>query len=144
MVRWLVLVSLIFALFRAYSGLRSKNAFSKTDNAARHWAATFAHIQLVLGVWLYFISPVINYFLDNYSDAVHQREIRFFGMEHSLMMMIAIIIITIGSARAKRKASDNAKFKTMAIWFTIGLIIILTSIPWPFSPLAGRPYFRPF
>jgi len=65
-------------------------------------------------------------------------------MEHSVMMILAITIITLGSAKTKRKQSDKEKFKTMAIWFTIALLIILTSIPWKFSPLASRPYFRTF
>jgi len=65
-------------------------------------------------------------------------------MEHSVMMITAIVIITIGSAKAKRKLTDKEKFKTMAIWFTVGLVIILISIPWTFSSFASRPYFRPF
>lgn len=142
LVRWLVLASLIFALFRAWRGWLAKKSFSKFDNSVRHWTATIAHIQLLLGLGLYFISPVIQYFLHNYKSAVHQREIRFFGMEHSVMMFTAIILITIGSAKAKRKQTDREKFKTMATWFTIGLLVILTSIPWGFSPFASRPYFR--
>lgn len=144
LVRWLVLTSLLFAIFRAYNGWLANRSFSRVDNSVRHWTATITHVQLILGLWLYFISPVIDYFLHNYKDAVHQREIRFFGMEHSLMMITAIIIITIGSAKAKRKQTDNEKFKTMAIWFTLGLLILLTSIPWSFSPFASRPNFRPF
>ena len=144
LVRWLVLIGLIFAIIRAVRGWFLKKEFSRLDNSVRHWAATVAHIQLVLGVWLYFISPIARYFLHNYKDAVHQREMRFFGMEHSLMMMTAIVIITIGSAKAKRRKTDIEKFKTMAVWFSIGLLIILTSIPWPFSPFTNRPYFRLF
>lgn len=142
--RWFVLASLVTAIFIAYKGWLSKKQFSKFDNAIRHYTATIAHIQLVIGLWLYFLSPIINYFLHNYKDAVHQRQIRFFGLEHSIMMIAAIIIITIGSVKAKRKYTGTEKFKTMAIWFSVALLIILTSIPWPFSPLAGRPYFRSF
>jgi hypothetical protein len=144
LIRWLVLTTLLFAIFRAYHGWLSKKIFSRSDDAIRHWTATIAHIQLVFGLWLYFISPIVDYFLHNYKDAVHQRQIRFFGMEHSLMMMTAIVVITIGSAKAKRKQMDNEKFRTMAIWLTIGLLIILANVPWPFSPLVNRPYFRPF
>lgn len=143
-IRWLVLISLLLAIFFAYKGWLSQKQFSKFDNSVRHWTATIAHIQLTIGVWLYFISPITNYFLHNYSDAVHKREIRFFGMEHSLMMLIAIVVITIGSAKAKRKQTDTKKFKTMAIWFSIALLIILTMIPWTFSPLVSRPFYRPF
>jgi hypothetical protein len=144
LVRWFVLISLLFAIVLAYNGWFSKKSFSSFDNGVRHWTTTIAHIQLVFGLWLYFISPVVDYFLHNYKEAVHQRGIRFFGMEHSLMMITGIIIITIGSAKAKRRLTDNEKFKTMAIWFSIGLLIILSSVPWAFSPLTSRPYFRSF
>jgi hypothetical protein len=60
------------------------------------------------------------------------------------MMLIAVAVISIGSSSAKRKNTDQAKFKTIAIWFTIGLLIVLGSIPWPFSPLVSRPYWRMF
>ncbi len=142
--RWFVLISLLLSIFCAYRGWFLKRDFSKFDNLLRHWTATISHIQLILGLWLYFISPITNFFIHNYNEAVHQREIRFFGMEHSFMMFIAIIVISIGSAKAKRKEMDVEKFKTEALWFTVGLIIILTSIPWSFSPLASRPNFRPF
>lgn len=141
-IRWLVLASLLYAIYRGYRGWFAGQTFSKFDNTLRHTTATIAHIQLIIGVCLYFISPVIDYFLQNFSEAVHQREIRFFGMEHSSMMFIAIVVITIGSMKAKRKATDQQKFKAMALWFTIGLLIILSSIPWAFSPLVSRPWFR--
>ncbi len=144
LVRWFVLASLLFAIFRAYKGWFSNAAFSTFDNALRHWTATIVHIQLMLGLTLYYISPIIDYFLHHFKEAVHQRDIRFFGMEHSLMMLTAIIVISIGSAKAKRKQTDREKFKTMAVWFTIGLLIILSSIPWSFWPFASRPNFRPF
>jgi hypothetical protein len=144
LVRWFVLTSLIFAIVRACNGWFLKKKFSRFDNAVRHWTATIAHIQLVLGLLVYFVSPIINYFLHHYKDAVHERQVRFFGMEHSIMMITAIVIITIGSAKAKRQPTDHGKYKTMSIWFTIALLIILTSIPWVFSPLASRPYFRAF
>jgi len=142
--RWFVLASLLFALYRAYRGWLTNQSFSKFDNTVRHTTATIAHIQLILGLWLYFISPIVDYFFHHFEEAVHQREVRFFGMEHSLMMFVGIVMITIGSIKAKRKSVDKQKFITMALWFTIALLIILSSIPWTFSPLVSRPYFRGF
>jgi len=144
LVRWLVLISLIIAIFLAFRGWFSKREFSRLDNSVRHWTATIAHIQLLIGLWLYVVSPITDYFLHHFKEAVHLREIRFFGMEHSLMMLIAIVIITIGSAKARRKATNTEKFRTMAIWFSVGLLIILSSIPWAFSPFTSRPHIRAF
>jgi hypothetical protein len=142
--RWLVLISLVYALYRAYSGWFKSKVFTPFDDQVRHNTATIAHIQLIFGVWLYLINPITTFFLHHFADAVHIREIRFFGIEHSSTMLIAILLITIGSALAKRKTTDREKFKTIAIWFSIALILILAAIPWEFSSLVSRPYFRGF
>ena len=142
--RWFVLIGLLVSIYSAFNGWLRNKPFTKLDNTIRHTVATIAHVQLIFGIWLYFISPIIKYFLDNYKDAVHERSIRFFGMEHSSMMLLAIVILTIGSAKAKRAVTDKQKFKTIAISYSIAFIIILVNIPWPFSPFAGRPFFRMF
>ena len=145
LVRWFVLISLIYSIYIAYTGWLQNKTFTKRDNSIRHWTATIAHVQLIFGIWLYFVSPLVDYFLHNFHEAVHQREIRFFGMEHNILMLTAIVLITIGSASAKRKQMDQQKFKTMAIWFSLALLIILISIPWSFSFVSpNRPYFRGF
>ena len=144
LVRWLVLASLLYAIIRAYQGWRSKRSFTAVDDSVRHWTATIVHIQFLLGLGLYLVSPIVDYFLHHFHDAVHQRELRFFGMEHSVMMFLAVAVISTGSAKAKRKTTDVEKFRTVSIWFAVGLLIILTSVPWPFSPFTSRPYFRPF
>lgn len=142
MVRWFVLVSLLYAIWTAFSGYRSGRAFSKIDNAIRHWTATIAHIQLMIGFVLYFISPLVAWFLDHPKEAMQSRDLTFFGIIHIALMTIAVVLITIGSALAKRRETDREKFRTMLVWFTIGVLLILIAIPWPFSPLAARPYLR--
>ena len=142
--RWLVLISLLYAIYRAWRGWLGKKDFTPHDNAVRHWTATMAHVQLIIGLCLYFASPITTYFLHHYSEAVHDRELRFFGMEHITMMLTGIIIITMGSVLAKRKPTDVQKFKTMAVWYTLALLIILSSIPWSFSPVVSRPLWRWF
>lgn len=133
LVRWLVVITLLVSIYRAFKGYRSKAIFSKTENAVRHWTATVAHIQLVIGIIIYTQSPVIK---------AHTTDGIFFRIIHPLLMLIAIIIITIGSAITKRKPTDTEKFNTMLLWFTIAFITIIIAIPWPFSPFANRPYFR--
>ncbi|HEX2532607.1 MAG TPA: hypothetical protein VHK69_02660 [Chitinophagaceae bacterium] len=138
--RWLVLLSLLYALFRAGSGYRRQRSFSRQDNAVRHWTATIAHIQLMIGILLYTQSPVVSAFWKNgsggYVDGI------FFAWIHLALMLGAIVLVTVGSALAKRKASDREKFRVLLVWFAIALLLILIAIPWPFSPLAARPYLR--
>lgn len=142
--RWLVLLSLLVAICRSLKGLYSKTPFTKTDDRVRHWTATIAHIQLVIGFTLYLQSPVIKFFFSNPKGAAGHTETLFFSVIHFLLMLTAITVVTIGSALAKRKTSDREKFQTMLLWFCLGLIIIFIAIPWPFSPLANRSYLKPF
>jgi uncharacterized membrane protein len=144
LLRWLVLFSLLYAIFRAYRGFVKGLAFTKTDNSVRHWTATIAHIQLIAGMILYLQSPMTSYFWRNFSEAIRQVNTTFFGLVHISLMLIAIVVITVGSALAKRRQNDREKFKTMLSWFGIGLLIILIAVPWPFSPWASRPYLRTF
>jgi uncharacterized Tic20 family protein len=143
-IRWLVLITLLIAIYRGFGGWRKNLSFTETDNSTRHVAATFSHVQLMIGYVLYFNSPFIAYFRSNFSDAVKQFDLMFFGIIHITLMTISIILITIGSSLAKRQETDLAKFRTMTIFYVIALILILVAIPWPFSPLSARPYLRAF
>lgn len=140
--RWLVLVTLVVSVVAAFNGLIKGRPFSGKDNALRHWTATTAHIQLMIGMILYTQSPVVKYFWKNSGAA--SFDIKFYSAIHSALMLSSIVVLTIGSALAKRRSTDKEKFRTMLIWFSIALIIILLAIPWPFSPLSARPYLRTF
>jgi hypothetical protein len=142
--RWLVLGTLIFSIYRAYVGFTKNKTFSKSDNSLRHWTATTAHVKFIIGITLYTKSPLIKYFLGNFKETIHVWETSFFGIIHSLLMLTSVVLITIGSAFAKRKKTDKEQCKTMLLWFSVALLIIFIAIPWPFSPLANRPYYRTF
>lgn len=144
LIRWLALASLLFSIYRAYKGWIKNSPFSKLDTLARYWTVTILHIQLLVGISLYFTSPIVNYFFHNYTESVLNINLRFFGMEHSIMMLTAIVIVSVGSIKTKQKIKDREKYKTMAMWFSIGLILILLSVPWSFSQFVSRPLFRPF
>lgn len=142
--RWFVLISLLYAIYLSYKGWFSNSAYSLQDIKVTRITTVIAHIQLLVGLILFAVSPVIHNLFQDFGEAVQQSSIRFYGMEHSLMMIIAIVLITIGSAKSKRITDDTKKFKTVAVWFTIALVIILLMIPWPFSPIDARPWFRIF
>jgi len=142
--RWLVLLSLCYAIFRAYKGFNTQSAFTNIDEKIRHWTATIAHIQLTIGMLVYIKSPIIKHYFSDFKNLITNWNLTFFALIHFILMVSAIIIITIGSAKAKREKTDLEKFRTMLTYFSIGLIIIFIAIPWPFSPLANRPLLRIF
>lgn len=142
--RWLVLISLLIAIGISAFGYLKKSVFTKGINRLRHWTATLSHIQLVIGMLLYTQSPFVSHFYDTYKSGNLNTEALFFGVIHIILMFLAIVFISIGSAKAKRQTEDAQKYRTMLIWFSLGLLLIFIAIPWPFSPLASRPIVRPF
>ncbi len=142
LLRWLVLFSLVCSIGRACIGYFRQSLFTPTDNAIRHWTATIAHVQLLVGMLLYSQSPVVQYFWHNLHTASSITNLLFFGIIHIATMLVAIIVLTIGSAKAKRALHDFDKFKTIWVWYSLSLLLILLAIPWPFSPLAQRPLIR--
>lgn len=142
LIRWFVLASILYSIYIAYKGYSKQLPFTKKDNLIRYWTATIAHIQLIFGILIYVQSPLVKYFWKNFKEASQDLDFTFFGIIHILLMLTAIVFITIGSALAKRKETDREKFRTMLVWFSIALFFIFIAIPWPFSPLANRPYIR--
>ena len=140
--RWLVLLSLLFTIYICWKGYRSKKVFSSFDNTARHVTATISHVQLLIGLYLYMISPIVKFNGGEAASSGLVSEHLFFRLIHIALMVISVILITVGSAKAKRAANDQLKYKIVLVWFSIALLVILIAIPWPFSPLAVRPYFR--
>ena len=140
-VRWLLLLMMLISLYVAYNGVRHKLAFTPLANKIRHWTATIAHVQLMLGMVLYFYSPVVQHPMPP-SDTALMSQHAFFKYLHLVLMMSAIVVLTIGSEKAKRTSLAFDQYKTILIWYTAALILILVAIPWPFSPFVSRPLFR--
>jgi membrane protein DedA with SNARE-associated domain len=128
--RWVVLALMIYAIFNA---LRKKDFYAKSDRLLNMFAMVSLHIQLVIGLILYFTSAKVS-FVEGW---MKNQLLRFYGMEHISLMIIAIILVTIGHAKAKRASEAAKKHKTILLFYAIGLILILASIPWPFRQLGA-------
>ena len=58
--------------------------------------------------------------------------LRFFGMEHLILMIAAVVVATIGSAKARRAADEASKNKTARTFFLVAMVLLVLGIPWPF------------
>jgi membrane protein DedA with SNARE-associated domain len=94
---------------------------------------TFMHLQLIIGLILYFISPKVIFSGSSMSDPI----LRFFLVEHISLMLIAVVLITVGYVKTK-KIEGVKKYRTILIYYVISLLLILASIPWPFRDLGGK------
>ena len=140
--RWLVLVAILIIVIKSIIGYKSDSIYNSKDGILRKIVISILHIQFILGSIIYSFSPLVKTFFKNISENIHEREIRFFAIEHSLMMLVAIVIVTIGAVKVKKQSDSKLKYQTTYVWFGIALIIILLNIPWEFSPLVNRPSFR--
>jgi hypothetical protein len=140
--RWLVLAAVIGAIVKSAMSLSSGKAYDSLDNKLSLFALIFCHIQLLLGLFLYMSRGWISIIMDDPSTAMKEGGIRFWAVEHIFGMLIGIALITIGRIASKKASTDKEKFKKVLIYFSIGLLIILATIPWPFLPQgAGRGWF---
>lgn len=126
---YLVLLGLLISFGAALAGLFGNKAFTDKDRKLSLLGLIPTHLQWVIGVILYFVSPRG---LSNFSgEAMGDSVSRLYFLEHPLTMIIAVILITVGYARAKRQiGTDNRGFKSIAIFYGIGLFLILLRIPW--------------
>ncbi|GAB2684814.1 hypothetical protein GCM10027037_02630 [Mucilaginibacter koreensis] len=131
------------AIGTAGYGLIKHLPYTAAANAVRHWSATVAHLQLLIGIVLYTQSPVVKYRMGNNGQHWLSEQF-FFRYVHIALMLLAVVIITIGSAKAKRQITDRQKYAVVIKWYLAALVIIFIAIPWPFSPLASRAYLRSF
>jgi hypothetical protein len=129
--RWLVLVFLLLAIVTAYTKWSAKANYPAGKLPLL--GLIFTHVQLILGLVLYFISPKVQFTAGVMKDPI----LRFYTVEHLSLMLIAIALITVGYSRAKRQAPAAQGHKTIFTFYLIGLILILVSIPWPFRGLGA-------
>ncbi|MDK2771010.1 MAG: hypothetical protein KYX68_02090 [Flavobacterium sp.] len=122
---YIVLALLFFASLNAITGLTGKRLFKDKDLRLSLFALIVSHLQLLLGLILYFVSPKGIALLGNM-----EKSARLTSLEHPLINVIALVLITIGWSKHKKEESNNGKFKKIAVFYTIGLILILSRIPW--------------
>lgn len=123
---YIAFLLLVIAVVNAFIGLSSNKQFTAKDRKISLFGLITTHIQLVLGLFVYFISPLGLPALGQMSD----KTLRLTSLEHPLVNIIAIVLITIGWSKHKKAAENAAKFKSIAIFYGIGLLLILSRIPW--------------
>ncbi|MES2862547.1 MAG: hypothetical protein V4666_00360 [Bacteroidota bacterium] len=121
-----ILAVLTIAVINAFLGLSAKRNFTQKDRSLSLIALILSHIQLVVGLILWFDSPLGKAAMSQMSNSV----MRLTAVEHPLTNIIAIVLITIGWSKHKKEISSNGKFKKIGIFYALGLILFLSRIPW--------------
>jgi uncharacterized membrane protein len=132
--RWVAIILLLLAIVNAFTS----KTFEKKHKMINLFTMITLHTQLIIGLIQYFITSGKVKFFDGW---MKEAAYRFYGMEHLLGMLIAIVLITVGYSKSKRGTTDAEKFKSIKVFYLIGFILILASIPWPFRTALGGSWF---
>jgi uncharacterized membrane protein YozB (DUF420 family) len=140
--RWLVLVAGLVVIAKGFAGSRAGRAFTPGDRKAGLLFVVSLDVQFLIGLVLYFVaSPITRAAFADFKGAMRDAILRFFPVEHTALALLAVAVAHIGNSRARRAGSDAARHRTLAIFFTIALLLLLAAIPWP-GRTMGRPLFR--
>src|SRR6478736_8782772 len=132
-IRYFVLIFLLVIIVRSLLGWMNKKEFTKTDDKVSLWLFMLTHTQLLIGLILFFVSPVVIFSGASMKDAVA----RYWLVEHGIMMIIAIVLISVARISIKKITDATAKHKRLFTLNTLALVIIIAAIA-----MSGRGFIN--
>ena len=128
---YIVLLVLIYAVFNALMGKIKGKDFESKDLRISLFGLIFSHFQLLIGLMLYSVSPLLNQWSKlSIVNLMSNRQIRFYLVEHPFLNIIVIVLITVGWSVHKKQSDPEKKFLRIIIFYGLGLLLSLTIIPW--------------
>ena len=128
---YVVLVVLVIAVANAILGLRGDKLFTlEKDFRISLFGLILSHLQLLLGLVLYFVSANGFNAIRTLGMGGLNSAARLLALEHPLVNILAIALITVGWSRHKKYMEARKKFRSIALFYGLGLLLILSRIPW--------------
>lgn len=137
LIRWAVVLAGVWAVFRSWRGWMSRGVWTPADMQAGQVYVNVISLQFVLGLVLYAVSPLIRSGMADMGNAMRTPSVRYFLVEHVVMMLVSIALAHIGLAKVKKATSDSSRFQSATIWWGISVASVLGFIPWnrPWWPM---------
>lgn len=128
---YIVLLIVLIATFNALYKFISKKPFGALDFRLSLFALIVMHLQLLIGFVIYFTSPYFSAFSqEGMAEIMKNSTLRLYLIEHPITMILAIVFITMGYSKHKKQLSSSKKFKTLSIFYSLALFLLLLVIPW--------------
>lgn len=140
--RWVVLLIMVIQFIWIFVNHKRNKLFTKKDYCLLVFFTTIYNIQLILGWTLYLNSLIVENFWQNITVGIKNRQERFFGLEHMTMMNLGILLANIYMYKSYKFINKEHSFTKLLKSYIWIYLIILSSVPWSFSPLTSRPDFR--
>jgi hypothetical protein len=144
LLRWVVVIAGLVVIARAITGITGRRDWRAGDAAGVRWFSIALDVQFLIGLLLYvWLSPFIRDAWADMGATMRNAPLRFFAVEHVTGMLIGIALAHVGKSKIGKAADAAQKHKLAVIFFSLAMVVILLSIPWPGMP-GGRPLFRGF
>ena len=138
LLRWVLVVLAIVAIVMGFKGWFGTQSWEGRHTKISASLLGTTHLQIVLGLILYVgVSPLMGPIFSDFESAMKNGVLRFWAVEHIVTMILGALIIHVTHVMVKKAEEDHLKFKRSAIGFTLGFIVVMAGIPWPFRE-AGR------
>ncbi|MCR8561530.1 cytochrome B [Mucilaginibacter sp. BJC16-A38] len=131
--RYIVFILVLIAIVQSLIGWLNQKPYTESHRKTNLFALISVHTQLLIGIILFFISPLVSFS----SDTMKNDVTRYFTVEHWVGMVIAITLITIGHSKSKKIILPESKHRTIAIFYIIAFLIIIATILAGHLPLFG-------
>lgn len=130
--RWVVVLGGVYAIFLALKGLLSQTRWGINEQRSGLIFTAALNIQFIIGLILYFISPLGSRLLTSGDMAAVMRNniMRFFAVEHLSIMILALLAAQLGYSLSKRAKSDRAKFIRASAGYVLAALLIAYGTPW--------------
>jgi hypothetical protein len=135
--RYFLLFLLLMVVVKSLAGWLGGKPYTKGDNQFSLFLLIATHLQLLVGLLLYFVSPAVQF-----SSETMKAPYRYWTVEHIFMMLIAVVLITIARISHKKLPTDTAKHKRLFILNAVALLIIIVAIVASGRGLIGGVVFR--
>ncbi|MGB0255401.1 MAG: hypothetical protein ACPF95_04450 [Flavobacteriaceae bacterium] len=127
---YVVLITLVLAVLNAFWGVGGNRNFGNRDLRLSLFGLIFSHIQLLLGLVVYFVSPYFSAWENGMGAVMKDATLRLYLVEHPTTNILAIVLITMGWSLHKKAANDRKKFFRIAVFYGLGTLLLLSRIPW--------------
>lgn len=135
--RYAVLLMVLLVLLRSAAGLLRGGAWGGADEGLGRWLIRVWDLQFLLGLVLYFLSPITQFALANFGEALADRQLRMIAVEHPLLMLLATAALHVGWVRARNSAGDRGRLLRWLLFVAAAALLTAIAIPW-----EGRPLLR--
>ena len=127
---YIALLILVVAIGNALLGKFMNKSFTIKDLRISLFALIVTHIQFIVGLILYFVSPRFSAWQEGVGTVMGDSNLRLYLVEHPFTNIFAVVLITMGWSLHKRQVESGKKFLRIGLFYLLGAFLLLSRIPW--------------